>query len=324
MAATSGPLHCLEASRATALAAHSAASLAAAAGLREAARLLRSSEALARAATAALLCSVASAKRHGERAADDLSAGADARVSAPSANGATDSAAAGPAVRRRRKNRGKYNGRALSALMDVDPPGARSGGAAANESPPPRSAAIDESPLRAGAAIDESPPGGAAATEPPPCCGAAIEESPPRAGAAIDESPPGGGAARGLLPGGAVPSAAPSSPAASGAPTRVLGKKPSRERSLRRGSSEPPSSSALDSPSITVPPVASAVASGFAAGMTAVLTGLNSRPELVGSLVTLRSFDAASARWAVTVAASGESIRVRKQNLEPSFSAASE
>ena len=48
---------CLEASRATALAAHSAASLAAAAGLREAARLLRSSEALARAATAALLSS---------------------------------------------------------------------------------------------------------------------------------------------------------------------------------------------------------------------------------------------------------------------------
>ena len=45
---------CLEASRATALAAHSAASLAAAAGLREAARLLRSCEALARAATAAL------------------------------------------------------------------------------------------------------------------------------------------------------------------------------------------------------------------------------------------------------------------------------
>ena len=45
---------CLEASRATALAAHSATSLAAAAGLREAARLLHSCEALARAATATL------------------------------------------------------------------------------------------------------------------------------------------------------------------------------------------------------------------------------------------------------------------------------
>ena len=47
--------HCVEAARAAALALHSAASLAAAAGLREAARLLWSSEALARAATAALL-----------------------------------------------------------------------------------------------------------------------------------------------------------------------------------------------------------------------------------------------------------------------------
>ena len=47
--------YCTEAARAAALASHSAASLAAAAGFREAARLLRSSEALARAATAALL-----------------------------------------------------------------------------------------------------------------------------------------------------------------------------------------------------------------------------------------------------------------------------
>ena len=47
--------HCTEAARAASLASHSAASLAAAAGFREAARLLRSSEALARAATAVLL-----------------------------------------------------------------------------------------------------------------------------------------------------------------------------------------------------------------------------------------------------------------------------
>ncbi len=52
---------CLEASRAAALAAHSAAGLAAAAGLREAARLLRSCEALARAATAALQSTTTSA-----------------------------------------------------------------------------------------------------------------------------------------------------------------------------------------------------------------------------------------------------------------------
>ena len=52
---TSAQSYCTEAARAAALASHSAASLAAAAGFREAARLLRSSEALARAATAALL-----------------------------------------------------------------------------------------------------------------------------------------------------------------------------------------------------------------------------------------------------------------------------
>ena len=53
--ATCAQSYCTEAARAAALASHSAASLAAAAGFREAARLLRSSEALARAATAALL-----------------------------------------------------------------------------------------------------------------------------------------------------------------------------------------------------------------------------------------------------------------------------
>ena len=53
--ATSAQSYCTEAARAAALASHSAASLAVAAGFREAARLLRSSEALARAATAALL-----------------------------------------------------------------------------------------------------------------------------------------------------------------------------------------------------------------------------------------------------------------------------
>jgi hypothetical protein len=46
--------HSLEAARAAALASHSAAGLASSAGLRTAARLLRSSEALARAAVAAI------------------------------------------------------------------------------------------------------------------------------------------------------------------------------------------------------------------------------------------------------------------------------
>ena len=53
--ATCAQANCTEAARAAALASHSAASLAGAAGFREAARLLRSAEALARAATAALL-----------------------------------------------------------------------------------------------------------------------------------------------------------------------------------------------------------------------------------------------------------------------------
>lgn len=60
---TSAKPHCLEASRAAALASHCAAGLAAAAGFREASRLLRASEALARAATAALL-DVPSHPRH--------------------------------------------------------------------------------------------------------------------------------------------------------------------------------------------------------------------------------------------------------------------
>ena len=55
MPMASAQSYCTEATRAAALASHSAASLAAAAGFCEVARLLRSSEALARAATAALL-----------------------------------------------------------------------------------------------------------------------------------------------------------------------------------------------------------------------------------------------------------------------------
>ena len=42
----------------------------------------------------------------------------------------------------------------------------------------------------------------------------------------------------------------------------------------------------------------------------------NSRPELTGSSVTLRSFDSASSRWAVTLDTTGESIRVKAPNLK--------
>ena len=81
----------------------------------------------------------------------------------------------------------------------------------------------------------------------------------------------------------------------------------------------PPSSSAFASPSLKVAPEAAADDGGFAAGQSALLLGLSSRTELVGQLVTLRSFDATSARWAVTVASSGESIKVRSQCLQPSI-----
>ena len=82
--------------------------------------------------------------------------------------------------------------------------------------------------------------------------------------------------------------------AASAASTRVLEKKPSRERSPHRDGLPPPSSSAFASPSLKVAPGAAADDGGFAAGQSALLLGLSSRPELVGQLVALRSFDATS------------------------------
>ena len=57
---------------------------------------------------------------------------------------------------------------------------------------------------------------------------------------------------------------------------------------------------------------------GFSEGQAAVLDGLVSRPELSGNHVTLPSFDRASSRWAVTLDTTGESVRVKAQNLTPS------
>ena len=87
---------CLEASRAAALAAHSAAGLAAAAGLREAARLLRSCEALARAATAALQSTTTSAS--------------PGPLGATAVAGQATHAPAAPAARRRKRNKKKKGG----------------------------------------------------------------------------------------------------------------------------------------------------------------------------------------------------------------------
>ena len=237
---------CLEASRATALAAHSAAGLAAAAGLREAARLLRSCEALARAATAALLSVPSSASLVHQVAGATVGQATVVSADAPAAQGAG----------RRKKKKKKKNGN-VSEDMVVDGNLVAVGGSAAVQAP---------------------------------------------AVAAFQMSPH-------------VPAFVPGAAAAS---ARVLEKKPSRERSPRREASPaPPSSSLASPPSLSVP--ADAGKGGFSEGQAALLYGLVSRTELDGCRVTLRSFDAASSRWAVALDTSGESIRVKAYNLRPSI-----
>jgi hypothetical protein len=232
---------CLEASRATALAAHSTAGLAAAAGLREAARLLRSCEALARAATAALQSCPTSASpvRPGAAPAD-----------VPAAPAAL---AAGRQKKKKKKKKAGIN----SENMVVD--------------------------------------GNAA----------------------------GGVPAAGLAPAAVAtqmsPHAPTFAPGAAAASARELEKKPSRERSPRRDASPMPPSSSLPSPSSAISLALGVGVDGFSVGQAAVLTGLVSRPELSGCLVTLRSFDAASSRWAASLDTTGESIRVKTDNLRPSI-----
>jgi hypothetical protein len=99
--------HSLEAARAAALAAHSAAGLASSAGLREAARLLRSSEALARAAVAAIQANAP--KRDGPAAAQrDVASPSPGGGAAPAGHVATPRAAGtSPASRPRRRRRKK-------------------------------------------------------------------------------------------------------------------------------------------------------------------------------------------------------------------------
>ena len=232
---------CLEASRATALAAHSAAGLAAAAGLREPARLLRSCEALARAATAALLSTGkgASDVHRGTRLAADQSAGTGALGQAAvfSAD-ASGSAASASAAKRKKKKKKKCGVSSEHMVIDADR------------------------------------------------------------------------IAGGVSVVAAVPAVV--------APARVLEKKPSRERSPRRGGSQTPLSSSSASPSSATSPAVLADKGAFFIGQAAVLEGLVSRPELSGSRVTLRSWDGVSSRWAVTLDSTAESIRVKAQSLKPS------
>ena len=239
---------CLEASRASALAAHSAASLAAAAGLREAARLLRSCEALARTATAALQSSSPGTSGAGEKTT--VTAAPTASVSGQ---------------RKKKKGKKKSGADSMHNAMDT------------------------------GLAVDVVP----TAALPAP---AAFQLSP--------DAPAFAPAGIGCKPG------------------RVLEKKASRERSPRGRASPAPTSSPSTSTSsaaalVACAAVASTTASasrasedGFSVGQAAVLVGLVSRPELTGSSVTLRSFDSASSRWAVTLDTTGESIRVKAPNLK--------
>ena len=96
-------------------------------------------------------------------------------------------------------------------------------------------------------------------------------------------------------------------------PRRVLAAKTSRERSPRRNSSPP--SSSLACPTTAVP----ADLHEFAVGQAMVLSGLVARPELSGKCVTVRSFDGASGRYAVSIDSSGETVRVLPKNLKKSI-----
>ena len=84
----------------------------------------------------------------------------------------------------------------------------------------------------------------------------------------------------------------------------------SRERSPRRCSS-PTASSASASVGMATGPTGSGL---FVVGQTVVLGGLESRPELSGS-VTILSYDSVAGRYAVTVDATGEKIKVKGVNL---------
>ena len=99
---------CLEAARAAALVAHSAAGLASAAGLRGAARLLRASEGTARAGVAALNASALQANTTAkEGGPGDAGAGTQQGASHSSSAGAA-AAAASPKPSRRRRRKKKH------------------------------------------------------------------------------------------------------------------------------------------------------------------------------------------------------------------------
>ena len=109
----------------------------------------------------------------------------------------------------------------------------------------------------------------------------------------------------------APPSALPSATAPEPGATRTLKPQTSRERSPRRSSSPPAASSAS---ALVGTASGSAGAGLFTVGHTVMLGGLESRPELNGS-VTILSYDSVAGRYAVSVDATAEKIKVKEVNL---------
>ena len=118
-----------------------------------------------------------------------------------------------------------------------------------------------------------------------------------------------GGVSEAALP----PAVQPSLVSAGAGPgtVRTLRARISRERSPRR--SRPPSASSASAPAGSA--TGSASIGRLAVGQTALLGGLESRPELTGS-VTILSFDSLAGRYAVTVDATGEKFKVKGANLK--------
>jgi hypothetical protein len=235
--------HSLEAARAAALAAHSAAGLASSAGLREAARLLRSSEALARAAVAAI---------QAKAPQRDGSPGPQGRGASPPPGGGAAPAGQGvsqratgtsPASRPRRRRRKK---KVADEIQNMD---------ASSE------------------VLSAATLGVAAPVLPA-------------------DAPVFGPAAR---------------------PPRVLKAHSARERTPPRASSRPSLTPACSSPADP------AGSRDISAGCRVILAGLASRIELVGMAGIVLSFDEVTARYAIKVEATGESVKVLAKNLKPSI-----
>ena len=125
----------------------------------------------------------------------------------------------------------------------------------------------------------------------------------------------GGDSAAASLPAAPPPEPAASAEASAPRSQRILRATSSRERSPRRPSAPPTASS----PSVwaKTSPALPAGAGGFSVGQAAVLDGLVARPELTGHHVMLRSFDESASRWAVSLDAAEETIRVKAINLKP-------